>query len=799
MSEHKSCGCTSSSTPVSPQNKSKNDDTSKKQESSCCSSAGNTAITEVKLSSARMSTANPVSTAAAGASCCGGHKTKAGPPVPEPNKEVIDRRSRVAVTAGNKTGRYQCHCHPHIKADAPGDCSICGMALQPIASISERNGSRAADPDPDRLAWRLWISLFLTAPLFLIHMLHGGGLNSNPEHARQIMFLQLFLALPVVTWCAAPLYRKGWASLCNRNLNMFTLVSLGIGISYLYSCAVLLQPGLPLQANALYFESAAMITTLVILGQLLETRAREQSAEALSSLLSLSPPLAHLCGVNNTEEDIALPEVTVGMRLRVRPGERVPVDGVVVEGTSLLDESMLTGESLPVTKGRGDAVIAGTLNQHGSFLMVAHRVGADTVLARIIEAVKEAQSSKAPIQRMVDKVSAFFVPAVLFLSLLTFAAWMLSGAQSTAVSCALAVLLVACPCALGLATPMSVLIATGRGAKAGILIRSAESLELLAKATVLCLDKTGTLTQGSPCVTAVLAAPGVAEDEVLALAAAVETPSEHPLSRAIVQAARERKLTLEAVRNFQSVAGQGIAGRIGDSDVLVGNLAFLQERGVDFGKFEISSAHHSNLGRTSVFVAKDNQVKGALLVQDAVRDNAKEIVAKLQGIGLKVVMLTGDSPAAAKPVADQLGIADYRAELLPAEKRAVIQELQAGGAKVIMAGDGVNDAPALAQADVGVAMGGGTDVAAQNAGIVLFQNDISALWRALGLSRSARKNIRQNLGFAFGYNVVAVLVATGALMPVYGISLTPIMASAAMSLSSISVVLNALRLRHVRL
>jgi Cu+-exporting ATPase len=699
---------------------------------------------------------------------------------------------------------YTCPMHPEVVRPGPGTCPICGMALEPrVATAGEER-----NPELEDMTRRFWISLALTAPVLFLAMgemlpLGGAGEWLTSPAAG---WVQLVLATPVVLWGGWPFFERGWASLVNRSLNMFTLIAMGIGAAYAYSVLATVAPGiLPAAFRGhgggvpLYFEAAAVITTLVLLGQVLELRARGRTSSAIKALLGLAPPTARLVGPDGREQDVPLEHVKPGDRLRVRPGDKVPVDGVVVEGRSSVDESMLTGEPIPVEKTAGDAVTAGTVNGTGSLVMEARRVGADTVLANIVRMVGEAQRSRAPIQRLADRVSSYFVPAVVAVAAVTFALWATVGPEprlALALVNAVAVLIIACPCALGLATPMSIMVGTGRGATAGVLIRNAEALERLEKVDTLVVDKTGTLTAGKPHLVRVEALEGD-ETTLLRLAASLERGSEHPLAAAIVAGAAEKGMTLEPVTEFQSLTGRGVSGRVAGRRVALGNRSLLAELGVEGAPVLERAEGLRAQGQTVVFVAIDGRVAGLLGVEDPVKDSTPEAVAMLRDENVRLVMLTGDSRTTAEAVARRLGITDVRAEVLPAQKVEEIKRLQAEGRKVAMAGDGVNDAPALAQSDVGIALGTGTDVAMESADVTLVKGDLRGIARARRLSRGTMRNIRQNLFFAFVYNVLGVPIAAGVLYPFFGILLSPIIASAAMTFSSVSVIANALRLRRL--
>ncbi len=695
--------------------------------------------------------------------------------------------------------------HPQIVRDGPGACPICGMALEPM----QPTGEEGPDPELVDMTRRFRVSLLLSLPLLAVVM--GDMLPGAPlRHlipARAMAWLQLALGTPVVLWGGRPFFVRGWASIVHRSLNMFTLIALGTGVAWLYSVVAVLVPGLfPASfrthggAVGLYFEAAAIITTLVLLGQVLELRARSQTSSAIKALLGLAPKTARRLRDDGAEEDVPLEVVQPGDRLRVRPGERVPVDGVVLDGASAVDESMVTGESIPVEKTPGARVTGGTVNGTGGFLMRAERVGSETLLAQIVHMVSEAQRSRAPIQRLADVVSAWFVPAVVVVAVLTFVGWSAGGPEprmAYALVNAVAVLIIACPCALGLATPMSIMVGTGRGALAGVLIKNAEALELLEKVDTLVVDKTGTLTEGKPRLMSVVAVAGQAEDEVLRLAAGLEQGSEHPLAAAIVAGAKARGVSPATAAAFQSATGKGVTGTVDGRRVVLGNRRLMDEVGIDPGTLVARAQALRSEGQTVMFVALDGRAAGLVGVADPIKASTPEALAALRDAGVHVVMVTGDNPTTAGAVARRLGIADVEADVLPERKIAVIERLQAEGRTVAMAGDGVNDAPALARADVGIAMGTGTDVAMQSAGITLVKGDLRGIARARRLSQATMRNIRQNLFFAFVYNTVGVPIAAGVLYPALGLLLSPIIASAAMTFSSVSVITNALRLRRV--
>jgi len=702
---------------------------------------------------------------------------------------------------------FTCPMHPEVHQGGPGTCPECGMALEP-ETVPAKD---APNPELVDMTRRFWIGGLLAAPVVVLEM--GGHIPGlGLEHllpAQISIWLQAFFATPVVLWAGWPFFVRGWQSLVTRKLNMFTLIALGTGAAWAYSAVAALAPGIfpnnfrgPGGEVAVYFEAAAVIVVLVLLGQVLELRARAGTSTALQALLDLAPKTALRLNKAGEDEEVALDSVMAGDRLRVRPGDKVPVDGEVAEGKSVVDESMVTGESFPVTKQAGDAVIGGTLNGTGSFVMTAQRVGSETMLAQIVQLVAEAQRSRAPIQRLADVVAEYFVPAVVLAAVVAFVAWAVWGpppAMSFALIAAVSVLIIACPCALGLATPMSIMVGVGRGAQAGILIKNAEALERFEKVDTLVVDKTGTLTEGRPMVTTVTTDGDGREDEILRLAASLERGSEHPLAAAIVEAARDKGLQLGTADDFQSVTGKGVTGRVEGATVALGNVKLLADLGIDSGSLEEVSEEHRSKGETIMFVALDGQVAGIIGVSDPVKESTPATLEALREEGVRIVMLTGDTLATARAVADRLGITDVEAEVLPQEKGAVVARLQQEGAVVAMAGDGVNDAPALAQADVGIAMGTGADVAIQSAGVTLIKGNLDGIVRARRLSRAAMGNIRQNLFFAFFYNALGVPVAAGALYPFTGILLNPIIAAAAMALSSVSVISNALRLRQVRL
>jgi P-type Cu+ transporter len=701
---------------------------------------------------------------------------------------------------------WTCPMHPEIVRSEPGACPICGMALEPRVPTLED----AENPELRDMTRRFRIGAALTAPMLLLML--DEVWPGRPLHAALspgvVAWGQLVLATPVVWWAGWPFFVRGWASVVGRSPNMFTLIALGTSTAYGYSVVAALAPGLfPPEVRehggvGLYFEAAAVITVLVLLGQVLELRARHRTGQAIRALLGLAPPTARRIAPDGTEIDVELEQVRVDDRLRVRPGEKIPVDGVVIEGASAVDESMLTGEPIPVEKQPADRVIGGTVNGTGSLIIRAERVGQETLLAQIVRMVAEAQRSRAPIQRLVDVVSAYFVVAVVLIAAATLVAWAWLGPEprwAYGVINAVSVLIIACPCALGLATPMSIMVGTGRGAQAGVLIKKAEALEIMERVDTLVVDKTGTLTEGKPRLVAVEARPGFAEAELLRLAAGLERASEHPLAAAIVAGARERSVEPPRVREFRSVTGKGVVGTVEGHAVALGNAVLLAERGLDAGDLRERAEARRRAGETVVFVAVDGRVVGLVAVADPIKPSTPEAVRLLRAEGTRLVMVTGDSRGTAEAVARALGIEHVEAEVLPAGKVEVVARLQAEGRIVAMAGDGINDAPALARAHVGIAMGTGTDVAMESGDITLVKGDLRGLVRARRLSRATMRNIRQNLFFAFVYNALGVPVAAGVLYPVFGVLLSPIVASAAMTFSSVSVIANALRLRRVEL
>jgi P-type Cu+ transporter len=702
---------------------------------------------------------------------------------------------------------YTCPMHPEIRQEGPGNCPICGMALEPL-EVTADAGPHHELADMMR---RFWIGVVLALPIVILEM--GGHIPALGLHdliaPRLSIWLQLVLATPVVLWAGWPFFARGWASVRTRHLNMFTLIALGTGASYLYSLVATLLPGMfPAGFRgmdgtvAVYFEPAAVITVLVLLGQVLELRARDQTGGAIRALLNLTPKTARRLTPGGGDEEIPLDRVQTGDRLRVRPGDGVPVDGVVESGSSNLDESMITGEAMPVSKGTGDRLIGGTVNTTGSLVMRADKVGTDTVLSHIVSMVAEAQRSRAPIQRMADKVAGYFVPAVIAVAVLAFGGWALLGpspALAYALIAAVSVLIIACPCALGLATPMSIMVGVGKGAAAGVLIKSAEALERLEKVDTLVVDKTGTLTEGKPRVVAIVSVHGMNETELLPLAAGLERASEHPLAAAIVAAAQERGLTVPEAADFASITGKGVQGRVKGKQVALGNAALMTELGVSLGALAEGADELRRDGATALFLAIDGQAAGVIAVADPIKATTPDALRTLREAGIRIVMLTGDNRTTAEAVARKLGIEEVQADVLPQDKHAVVRRLRSEGRIVAMAGDGVNDAPALAEADVGIAMGTGTEVAIQSAGVTLMKGDLAGIARARTLSRATMRNIRQNLTFAFIYNAAGIPIAAGVLYPWFGLLLSPIIAALAMALSSVSVIGNALRLRSLRL
>jgi len=726
------------------------------------------------------------------------HAAHAAPPV----QHHAPMNAEGAAKGG---AQWTCPMHLEIVRDGPGSCPICGMALEPVTPAAAA-GPNAELADMTR---RFWIGAALAIPVLVLEMgAHFLGLDRLIP-VRINPWLQMALATPVVLWAGWPFFERAWASIVNKSLNMFTLIAMGTGVAWAFSVVGTLAPSLfPAEFRtahgtvAVYFEAAAVITVLVLLGQVLELRARETTSGAIRALLDLTPALARRVRSDGSDEEVALDAVQVGDRLRIRPGEKVPVDGVVLEGRGSVDESMVTGESMPVTKEPGAKVIGGTINQTGGLLMRAEKVGADTMLSRIIHMVADAQRSRAPIQRLADQVSGWFVPVVIAAAVAAFIVWAMFGpspAMTYGLIAAVAVLIIACPCALGLATPMSIMVGVGRGAQTGVLIKNAEALERMEKVDTLAVDKTGTLTEGKPKVVALAPAAGFAEEEMLRLAASIERASEHPLALAIVAAAKDRGLKLLEPTGVDSPVGKGVIGAVDGRVIVIGNSNFLNERGIDVSALEAKADALRADGATAIFVGVNGKAGGVIGIADPVKATTPQALAALKEAGLRIIMMTGDNRKTAEAVARKLGITDIEADVLPDRKAAVVMRLKAEGAVVAMAGDGVNDAPALAAADVGIAMGSGTDVAIESAGITLLKGDLNGIVRARALSRATMRNIRQNLFFAFIYNAAGVPIAAGVFYPVFGLLLSPIIAAAAMAASSVSVIANALRLRSVRI
>jgi len=718
---------------------------------------------------------------------------------------IINNEKELNKTASPKA-TYTCPMHPEIIRNEPGDCPICGMVLEPKTVATVEENAELID-----MTRRFWVSLLFALPVFISAM----GSEFSPEIFNKIInpgsrqWLELILATPVVLWCGLPFFVKGWRSIITRNLNMFTLIGLGIGVAWLYSVVAVILPGIfPLSVFndmgvvPVYFEAAAVITTLVLLGQVLELRARSQTNAAIKMLLDLAPKKARVILDNGDEEDIPLEQVMIGYKLRVRPGEKIPVDGMVIDGSSSVDESMVTGEPIPVSKHLNDHLIGATVNGTGSLVMEAQRVGSETLLAQIVHMVSEAQRSRAPIQKMVDVVASYFVPAVMVIAVITLIIWGLWGPEpklAHAIVNAVAVLIIACPCALGLATPMSIMVGTGRGATTGVLIKNAEALEIMEKIDTLVVDKTGTLTEGRPKLMEVVAQAGFDEDTVLKFGASLERNSEHPLAAAIVEGAKTKGEGLIDVIDFQSVTGKGVTGKIDGRQVAIGNVRLFEDLSIEYDSLKVKAEELRQDGQTAMFVAIDENAAGILSVADPIKSSTPEAIKALHEEGIQIVMLTGDSQTTAEAVAKRLDIDEVIAEVLPEQKAEIIKNLQKDGHKVAMAGDGINDAPALAQAEVGIAMGTGTDIAMESAGVTLVKGDLRGIAKARRLSRGTMRNIRQNLFFAFIYNSLGVPIAAGVLYPFFGLLLSPMIAAAAMSLSSLSVVTNALRLRRVAL
>ena len=712
---------------------------------------------------------------------------------------------KIPIEESTSDAIYTCPMHPQVRQTGPGSCPLCGMALEP----EEVSLDDAPSPELADMTRRFWISLMLTIPVFILEM--GSHLIGSTHliSAQISNWVQLSLATPVVLWAGWPFFVRGWQSIKNRALNMFTLIAMGTGVAWIYSVVATAAPDIFPDAFrsgdgavAVYFEAAAVITVLVLLGQVLELRARERTSGAIKALLNLSPTTARRLGDDDTEEEINLDQVIARNRLRVRPGDRIPVDGKVIEGGSNVDESMVTGESMPVRKQPGDQVIGGTINGQGSFVMHAEKVGRDTMLAQIVRMVSEAQRSHAPIQRLADIVAGWFVPAVILIAILAFSAWSIWGpppAMGYALIAAVSVLIIACPCALGLATPMSIMVGVGRGATEGVLIKNAEALERMEKVDTIVVDKTGTLTEGRPRVTAIRTAGNIGENELLRLAASLEQGSEHPLAAAIVAVAKERSIALAKATDFDAPTGKGVLGNVDGHRIVLGNAKFLAESNIDTRSLEAQADELRQNGATVIFAAVDGAAAGIIAIADPVKESTPAAIDALHADGIRIVMLTGDNRITAEAVARELGIDEVEAEVLPDQKAAIVTRLREQGRVVAMAGDGVNDAPALATADVGIAMGTGTDVAIESAGVTLLRGDLLGIVRARRLSEATMRNIRQNLFFAFIYNAAGVPIAAGVLYPFFGILLSPIFAAAAMSLSSVSVIVNALRLRAINL
>ncbi|WP_341713645.1 heavy metal translocating P-type ATPase [Erythrobacter sp.] len=718
----------------------------------------------------------------------------------------LEPRADVTADAVPEGTMWTCPMHPEIRQDHPGACPICGMALEPeIATADTGPSEELLD-----MTRRFWIGLVLALPVFVLEM----GSHLFPALHQLVpmdrsAWLQFALATPVVLWAGWPFFERGWASLVSRHLNMFTLIAMGTGIAWLYSVVALMAPNAfpetfrgPGGMVPVYFEAASVIVVLVLLGQVLELRARERTSGAIKALLGLTPKTAHRLGDDGSEAEVPLEDVMVGDLLRVRPGEKVPVDGKVEEGRSTLDEALVTGESMPLSKEVGDHVIGGTINQTGSLIIRAEAVGRDTMLSRIVQMVAEAQRSRAPIQRLADQVAGWFVPVVLTVAILAFAAWSIWGPEprfTYGLVAAVAVLIIACPCALGLATPMSIMVGVGRGASLGVLIKDAAALERLEKVDTLVVDKTGTLTEGKPALTRIVPAPEWEGNDLLRLAAAVERASEHPLAKAIVEGALDREIDIPSVSDFDAPTGKGTSGTVEGHKVALGNARFMHEIDVAIEAMEMAAEDLRGDGATAIFVAVDGKISGVLAVADPIKPSTPAALAALKRAGIRIVMMTGDNRTTAEAVARRLEISEVEADVLPDRKGEVVARLRSEGKVVAMAGDGVNDAPALAAADVGIAMGSGTDVAMESAGVTLLKGDLNGIVAAIALSRRTMQNIRQNLFFAFFYNALGVPVAAGVLYPIFGILLSPIIAAAAMSLSSVSVVGNALRLNQVKL
>lgn len=718
----------------------------------------------------------------------------------DPEKYLSLQEEKTVV----KGATYTCPMHPKIRQEGPGSCPICGMALEPeMPSAEETTNDELID-----MTRRLWVGIVLTWPILFLEM-GAHVFNFHVVMPQASNWLQFALGTPVVLWAGWPFFHRAWSSLVTRNLNMFTLIALGTGVAWLYSIVATFAPYLFPAAFQqgdgsvpVYFEAAAVITVLVLLGQVLELKAREKTGGAIRALLNLAPKTARRIKQDGTEEDVSLEHVQAGDRLRVRPGETVPVDGVVVEGRSAVDESMITGESMPVTKETENRVIGGTMNRTGSFIMEAQHVGKDSMLSRIVHMVAEAQRSRAPIQRLADTVSGWFVPAVIAMAVIAFIVWMIYGPEPSftyALIAAVSVLIIACPCALGLATPMSIMVGVGRGAQAGVLIKNAEALERLEKIDTLVIDKTGTLTEGKPKVVKVITAQGFNEDQILTLAAALEQGSEHPLAHAIIKAAQEKNLKFSKAQDFDSPTGKGVVGTVDGQFVALGNIKLMDDLKIDIKPLAAQADELRGDGATVIFTAVQGKAAGLLAIADPIKETTPEAIKALKAMNIRIVMLTGDNRITAEAVARKLGITEVEAEILPEDKSKIVKKLQAEGRVVAMAGDGTNDAPALAAAEIGIAMGTGTDVAMESAGITLLRGDLMGIVKARRLSSGVMQNIRQNLFFAFIYNAAGVPIAAGVLYPVFGLLLSPIIAAAAMALSSVSVIANALRLKAARL
>ena len=721
-------------------------------------------------------------------------------------EQYLDKETSPPRETPDRSMTYTCPMHPEVIQDHPGNCPKCGMALEPVTIAGEEKNEELIG-----MSRRFWISTVLALPVFFLAMIADliPGWLPNWLSMQVVQWIEFVLATPVVLWGGWPFFVRGWQSVRTWNLNMFTLIALGVSVAWIYSVVALLFPQIfpPIMQMEsglvhVYFEAAAVITALVLLGQVLELKARSRTNAAIQMLLGLAPNTARIVRNDGTEEDMPLEQVKPGDTLRVRPGEKVPVDGTVIDGESNVDESMVTGEPIPVAKLAGEKLIGATVNGTGSLLMRAEKVGSDTLLAQIVHMVAEAQRSRAPIQKLADVVAGYFVPAVVGVAILAFITWQVWGPEprlAHAIINAVAVLIIACPCALGLATPISIMVGTGRGAMAGVLIRNAEALEIMEKIDTLVVDKTGTLTEGKPKLVAVQAEPGFTEDEILRIAASLERASEHPLAEAIVHGAEEKKIELAKADDFQSVTGKGVTGEVDGHTVAAGNVKLLESLGINAGDLSQQADKQRVEGRTIMFIAIDGKAAGLIGVADPIKDSTAEAIRDLHTEGIKIVMLTGDSHTTAKAVAGKLGIDQVHAEVLPEQKTELIKQLQAEGRIVAMAGDGINDAPALAQAHVGIAMGTGTDVAIESAGITLVKGDLRGIVRARRLSRATMRNIRQNLFFAFVYNTAGVPIAAGVLYPFFGILLSPMIAAAAMSFSSVSVIGNSLRLKRARL